>query len=223
MKPTVTRRTLLARSAAILGAGATLPRSARVQAHPSPDEESALATGKPKPLPYAQIEGFLGAEQLRWHHESHYGGALRGFLALDEDPTGSHGPRVAKMNSVLLHELYFDNMGASRGEPGPEFAKAIEQRFGSLERWMDDFAAAAKSCRGWAVLARHPLNGKLYNLATDSHDDGPAWLGVPLLVVDVYEHSYYLDFQNRKAEYVDAFCEHVAWPEVERRLLASRN
>ena len=55
-------------------------------------------------------------------------------------------------------------------------------------------------------------------MSSDSHDDGPAWFGVPLVVVDMYEHAYYLDFQNRPADYVDGFTDHIAWGEVEMRL-----
>lgn len=214
---TFSRRSMLYRSAAIAGAG-FLPRGAPI-AREGAAAESGLVTGKPKPLSYEALEGFLGSEQIRWHHESHYGGALRKFTSLDANPTGSHRTRIAKANSVVLHELYFDNMTAKAKSPGEETAKTLGKRFGSLERWVEDFRAAAKSCRGWAVLAYHPVNGKLYNTASDSHDDGPVWFGVPLVVADVYEHAYYLDFQNRKADYIDAFTDHVDWNEVERRLL----
>jgi len=215
---TLSRRSMLYRTAAVAGVGLLpLPaRAARGQSIP----ESGLVTGKPKPLPYGALEGFLGSAQLEWHHDSHYAGALKGFVSLDTDPTGSHRTRVAKANSVVLHELYFDNMAAKGTSPGEAVAAAIGERFGSVDRWAEDFGAAARSCRGWAVLAYHPVNGKLYNMSSDSHDDGPAWFGVPLLVVDMYEHAYYLDFQNRPADYVDGFMDHIEWTEVERRLRA---
>tara|TARA_R110002072_G_scaffold139249_2_gene282720 strand:+ start:9699 stop:10361 length:663 start_codon:yes stop_codon:yes gene_type:complete len=185
-----------------------------------PRAESGLLTGQAQPLPYSDLGTFLGKEQLRWHHDSHYAGALRGFVALDKAVVGDHGKRVAKMNSVLLHELYFENMTAKDAAPVDATKKAIAARFGSVDTWREDFLQAAKSSRGWATLARHPLNGKLYNVSTDSHDDGPAWLGVPLVVIDCYEHSYYLDFQNKKADYVDGFAAHIDWEVVERRLHA---
>jgi Fe-Mn family superoxide dismutase len=213
---TLSRRSILYQAAALTGAG-LLPHRA-LAAQESAPVESGLVTGKPKPLPYEAIEGFLGGEQLRWHHESHYGGALRGFTSLDADPTGSHRTRIAKANSAILHELYFDNMTSKESSPGGVTAAQLAKRFGSVEKWIEDFRTAAKSCRGWAVLAYHPVNGKLYNTASDSHDDGPAWFGVPLVVVDVYEHAYYLDFQNKPADYVDGFTDHIDWGEVERRL-----
>jgi len=184
--------------------------------------KSGLITGEKKPLPYTEVEGFLSAKQIEWHHGSHYAGALRGFVKLDAAPTGNHRARVAKANSVVMHELYFDGMTAKKTDPEKATKSAVEKRFGSLDRWIDDFRAAAKSCRGWAVLGYHPVNGKLYNMSTDSHDNGPAWFGVPLVVVDMYEHSYYIDYQNKKADYADKFTDHVNWAEIERRLRACR-
>lgn len=208
-------RRLFCTSAAVGTAGAMLPPR-RVMSPPV--TESGLATGKPVPLPYESLPGFLGAEQLRWHHESHYAGALKGFLALDVDPRGSHRPRIEKANSAILHEYYFANMTTAKTSPGEATTKAIADRFGGVAGWRDDFVAAATSARGWALLAWHPISRKLYNVVTDAHDDGPPWLGVPLVVVDTYEHSYYLDFQNRRADYVEAFADHIAWNVVEERL-----
>ncbi|MCP3917231.1 MAG: hypothetical protein GY711_16915 [bacterium] len=71
------------------------------------------------------------------------------------------------------------------------------------------------------MLARHPVNGRLYNLATDAHDDGPMWFGVPLVVLDMYEHSYYIDYQNKKADYVDGFTECLSWVEIDQRIRAA--
>ena len=123
---------------------------------------------------------------------------------------------------MLLHELYFENMTAKKIDVGRTTNDVLKKRFGTIDRWVEDFRAAAKSCRGWAVLAWHPVNGKLYNVCTDSHDDGPAWSGVPLVIVDMYEHAYYLDYQNRKSDYADGFTDHIDWTAVERRLRACR-
>ncbi|MAE76302.1 MAG: hypothetical protein CMJ85_05480 [Planctomycetes bacterium] len=215
----LSRRTLLYSAAATAGAGFGL----RAQPLPRPllgATKSGLVTGKRKPLRRDEIAGFLSKEQLRWHHESHYGDALKGFNKLDADPTGNHRSRIAKANSVVLHELYFDGMTAEANDPGSATEAALAQRFGSVDLWTADFHAAAKSCRGWAVLGYHPINGKLYNMTSDSHDDGPSWFGVPLVVVDMYEHAYYLDYQNKKVAYAEKFTDKVDWTEVERRLRA---
>jgi len=215
MKPS--RRDLMSTAAGVASAGF-------LSGSPPQDEpESGLVTGKPKALAYTELSGFLSEEQIRWHHDSHYGGALKKFNELDAAVTGDHKTRIAKANSVILHELYFDNMTSAESDPTASAKEAMTARFGSVDRWMADFRAAAMSSRGWAVLAWHPVNGRLYNLATDSHADGPLWLGVPLVVVDMYEHSYYIDYQNRKADYVDGFTEHLNWAEIGRRIQAVRD
>ena len=215
----LSRRTFLYSAAAAAGAGFALPAEA---VQDTPKSESGLVTGKPRKLKYAEVKGFLSKEQIRWHHDSHYGGALKKFVKLDDAVTGDHKSRVAKMNSVILHELYFDNMTAEKTDPQSDTNSALKKRFGSIDRWIEDFRAAALSSRGWAVLAYHPVNGRLYNIATDAHDDGPAWFGVPLVVVDMYEHAYYLDYQNKKKDYVNGFTGHVEWSEINRRLRACR-
>lgn len=213
----VTRRSFLYGSAA----AATLPLLGRAQAwQDTPKGESGLVTGKPKELRYTAIDGFLSKDQIRWHHESHYGGALKQFVTLDAEPVGDHRSRTAKANSVVLHELYFDTMTSKKSDPDKDTHSTLKKRFGSVDRWMEDFQTAALSCQGWAVLAHHPVNGRLYNIVTNSHEDGPIWFGVPLIVLDMYEHAYYLDFQSRKGDYVKGFVEHIDWIEIEQRLNA---
>lgn len=215
----LSRRKFLGHSAAV-GVGIPfMPGSAAV-ATPTQEVVSGLKTGKPVPLSYEHLGKFLSKEQIRWHHESHYGGALKGFIKLDKHITHDHRKRMAKANSVLLHELYFENMTMKEQKPGKLTSKRIQAQYGSNSMWLGDFRGAAMSSRGWASLIWHPVNGKLYNVAANSHDDGVICSGVPLLVVDMYEHAYYLDFQNRKGDYVDAFLQHINWEVVERRLLA---
>ena len=96
----------------------------------------------------------------------------------------------------------------------------IEKRFGSLDKWTDDFLSSAKSAAGWAMLVVHPVNGRLYNVVSDEHAHGPLWLAMPLVVIDVYEHAYYIDYQNRKAEYIDKFPAYIDWSEVNQRFRA---
>lgn len=195
-------------------------------------QASGLSTGQLKPLPYAELPGFLSKAQLSPHHTAHYGGALKALQA-DEtqleamlkggQPLG--GPafgalqkdKINRANSVVLHELYFDNMAAQRPDPKEEIRSAITARFGSLERWAEDFRATCMAANGWGILARDAVNGKLYNVASDLHEVGVLWFGQPLLICDVYEHAYYVDYQNRKADYVARFLDHVQWDEVNRR------
>lgn len=193
---------------------------------------SALRTGSPVPLRHRELPGFLSAAQLAPHHEAHYGGALQAFVSAEErleagwsagaatDPaawaTLKH-LQSSRGNSVLLHELYFAGMTPGGGAAPPALRGAIERRFGSLERWMADFAASAKLAAGWAMLVVHPVNGRLYNVVSDEHAQGPMWLSAPLVVIDSYEHAFYIDYQNRKTAYVERFLEFIDWPLAERR------
>lgn len=212
-------------------AGIMVAEVAPAAAQPGP-AQSGLVTGQLKPLPYTELPGFLSAAQLKPHHTAHYGGALKALQAdetqLDQMLKGG-GPlggaafgalqkdKVNRANSVVLHELYFENMAAQRPEPAAELRKALADRFGSLDRWAEDFRATCMAANGWGILARDAVNGKLYNVASDLHEVGVLWFGQPLLVCDVYEHAYYVDYQNRKADYVARFLEHIQWDEVGRR------
>ena len=193
---------------------------------------SGLVTGAAKPLRYKSIPGFLSAEQLAPHHTSHYGGALRGYSAADVDleqsaksatPTDPNAygaiqrARTSKGNSVLLHELYFDGMVPSSPEPPPDLRVAIDRRFGSVDRWAEDFEESAKAAAGWAMLAVHSVNGKLYNVVSDEHAQGPLWMTAPVVVIDVYEHAFYIDYQSDKHAYVEKFIHHIDWAEASLR------
>ena len=102
-------------------------------------------------------------------------------------------------------------------DPAEGLRTAVEKRFGSLDKWAADFVATAKAAAGWAMLVRHPVNGRLYNVLSDEHAIGPLWLAVPLVVIDTYEHAFYIDYQNKKSEYVEKFVQHVDWAEADRR------
>jgi Fe-Mn family superoxide dismutase len=67
------------------------------------------------------------------------------------------------------------------------------------------------------MLIHHPVNGRLYNVVIDEHAMGPLWLAMPLVVIDVYEHAFYIDYQNRKADYIEKFIQHIDWAEADRR------
>lgn len=190
---------------------------------------SGLMTAQLKPLKHKEIPGFLTAAQIAPHHTAHYGGALKAFVAADArlEEASKSGQAVdpaafsslkrtinSRGNSVLLHELYFDGLAVTAVDPAAEVRAAIENRFGSLDKWTADFIASAKEAAGWAMLVRHPVNGKLYNVVSDEHAIGLLWMAVPLVVIDTYEHAFYIDYQNRKAEYVEKFMAHIDWRDV---------
>lgn len=232
----LSRREVL-QTASVLGIGAAASALA-AEAHGAGlpyVEGSGLVTGQPKPLKYEEIPGLLTKEQVTPHYQAHYGGALKRYVALEDELDkllqsgerltgygygGMHKDQVARMNSVLLHELYFDNLVPAPGEPREDIRAALADRFGSLDRWAEDFRGCGMAASGWAILARDAVNGRLYNVASDLHEVGVIWLGQPLVVCDVYEHAFYVDYPNRKQEYVDKFVEFLDWDEINRRWLA---
>jgi superoxide dismutase, Fe-Mn family len=194
--------------------------------------QSGLVTGQLKPLRLKEIPGFLSAAQIAPHHTAHYGGALKAVVAADSkleesiksgtptDPAAfAHLKRLinSRGNSVILHECYFDGLSTSENKPGDSLRLAIESRFGSMAKWADDFIASAKEAAGWAMLVKHPVNKKLYNIVSDEHAMGVLWMAMPIVVIDTYEHAFYVDYQNRKAEYIEKFMTHIDWQEAERR------
>ncbi len=197
---------------------------------------SGLTTGNLKPLKHKEIPGFLSAQQIAPHHTAHYGGALKAFVGIDTkfedsfqkgtalDPAAfetMQRQKSSRGNSVILHEMYFDGLSLKTTDPAADIRSAIEKRFGSLDKWSADFIASAKAAAGWAMLVVHPVNGRLYNVVSDEHASGPLWLAMPLVVIDVYEHAFYIDYQNKKADYIEKFMQHIDWTEANRRFQAA--
>jgi Fe-Mn family superoxide dismutase len=195
-------------------------------------KQSGLVTGKMKQLKYEEIPGLLTKQQVTPHYQAHYGGALKRFTAIEQQldalyqgnqPLGGdafvflHKDKVNRMNSVLLHELYFDGLTPNPAEPAADLRGALAKRFGSLDRWIEDFKACCQAANGWGILARDMVNGRLYNVASDLHEVGVVWLGQPIIVCDVYEHAFYVDYQNRKQEYVNKFVDFLDWNETSER------
>jgi len=193
---------------------------------------SGLSTGELKPLRHREVPGFLSAGQIAPHHSAHYGGALRAFMNVQsefdasfESGTPIKGAAFDRLkqiqssrgNSVLLHELYFDGLSLERTDVPETLRKAITGRFGTIEKWAIDFVDSARTAAGWAILVVHPVNGKLYNVVSDEHAQGPLWLSAPLVVIDVYEHAFYIDYQNRKGDYVEKFLDFIDWKEADQR------
>ncbi|MDF2539147.1 MAG: hypothetical protein K0S76_2168 [Herbinix sp.] len=122
------------------------------------------------------------------------------------------------LNGVILHELYFDNIGGM-GMPD-EFTKdQLVRDFGSLQKWQEDFIATAKASRGWAVLSFDQRSGRYRNISLDSHDLGNIAYSAPALVLDMYEHAYFLQYADNKSEYIDHFMKNINWDVVKERMV----
>lgn len=125
---------------------------------------------------------------------------------------------LVAMNSMILHEYYFDNLGGD-GRPDSSWQKLLSRHFGSTAAWQHEFQMAGQSLSGgsgWVVLAYSPRDQKLVNSCSTDHAQTLAG-GIPLLVMDMYEHAYQMDFGADAQEYIEAFFRNINWQEVHNR------
>jgi Fe-Mn family superoxide dismutase len=185
----------------------------------------------PKPLPFdpAKLRG-LSEKLVRSHHENNYTGAVKrlnliqqqlGQLSKEAPPyqTGAlKREELIATNSMLLHELYFGNLGGD-GKPGGTIVELIKAEYGSVETWEQDFRQTGMSLAGgsgWVVLVFDPHQKAAHNYWAFDHTHSLAW-GTPLVVMDMYEHSYHMDYGANARGYVDAFFQNANWEEANRR------
>ena len=127
-------------------------------------------------------------------------------------------------NGMVLHEYYFENLksGGGTGDPAntTSFRKAAEQSYGSYEIWKADFTGIGKMRGvGWAICYQNPANGKLSNHWISLHESGNVAGFVPILVMDVWEHAFLLDFKPaERSKYIEAFFSNIDWDAVDKRL-----
>ena len=122
------------------------------------------------------------------------------------------------LNGVILHELYFTNIGGSVRNPSDMVTLYINNYFNSFKQWSDDFIATAKASRGWAILCYDQRSKTLRNISLDAHDVGNVNYSFPILVLDMYEHAYFLQYADNKAEYINQFMKNINWEIVDRRM-----
>lgn len=186
------------------------------------------------PLPYSAdaLEPVIDAQTVGLHHDKHQAAyvknanaALKQLAAARKagDLKGVKGLSLAlafNASGAVLHDLYWQSMDPkSPRKPKGAFAKQIDADFGSLEALKDQFAAAAKDVEGsgWATLAWEPSIERLVVLQIEKHQNLTIWGVTLLLVCDVWEHAYYLKYQNRRPDYVDAWMEIINWASAGRR------
>ncbi len=124
-----------------------------------------------------------------------------------------------EFNGMRLHELYFDNLGGKMmPDNKSKFNKKVTEAFGMYEAWEADFkAVGAMRGIGWAVLYQD-WNGQLFNQWINEHETGHLAGCTPVLVMDVFEHAYMLDYQLKRADYIAAFFKNINWENVEKRI-----
>lgn len=114
------------------------------------------------------------------------------------------------VNGMKLHEVYFGHLGGD-GKPAGALVKMIEKDFGSLDAWKEDMMATGISARGWAVLAFDFKDSRLHNYGSDAHNVGAVWGAIPLIVLDVYEHAYFMDYGVNRKDYLSSFFKNLGW------------
>jgi Fe-Mn family superoxide dismutase len=235
--PIITRRTALA----LLGAAASLPlaatRGAAMAQASGQTERPRIYRGDhaPKPLPF-DPKGLAGLSErlIISHHANNYTGAVKRLNAIEAEiaalPRDAAPFQLGSLkreallaaNSMRLHELYFANLGG-KGVVGGPFTALAQAQFGSLEAWEHDFRLTGLSLAGgsgWVIATYDAERSALHNVWAWDHMHGFAG-GVPLLVMDMYEHSYQMDYGADARGYVDAFFANLRSEEVDRRLGAA--
>jgi Fe-Mn family superoxide dismutase len=249
MRPS-TRREVLRSSAAALGGWLLLggqparaQSGALVGAQPGTSGDDPGGPYELPPLPYshADLEPFISAEVLKLHHSTHHAGYVRAAnqaIAALERVRREGGEEIRQVRALsdalafhasghVLHCLLWTSMKKRGGGDPPknsDIAQLITRDFGTIEAWRAQFAAAAQQVQGsgWAVLALEPLSRRLLVLQAEKHQNLTVWGCVPLLVVDVWEHAYYLQYQNRRSDYLKAFMNVIDWDSAEARLAQAR-
>jgi Fe-Mn family superoxide dismutase len=236
----ISRRDAISRIAAT-SAGLALTLSGNeISAKPTQVSTARAFQGQhqPKPLPFdaTKLKG-LSEKLIRSHWENNYGGAVKALNAVEQRlatllketdlPPYIYGDlkreELVRTGSVVLHEFYFANLGGDP-KPGGKVLDAIKQWFGSYEQWEAEFkktATALGGGSGWVIFAYNSHSGEFHNYwAWDHMHNAP--MTTPLLVLDMYEHAYHIDYGAAAAKYVDAFLQNVNWEEVNRRIESIR-
>lgn len=122
---------------------------------------------------------------------------------------------------TYLHELYFDNL-IGKGQASKEFTALAEAQFGSLENWQADAKATGLAVPGWVLTCYDTINGRLQNLQIMEHHIGFPLNHIPLLVLDTWEHAFFLDYKANRGGYIDVFFKNINWDVVNERLTKLR-
>lgn len=184
-------------------------------------------------LPYSEnfLEPNMDAETMHLHYTFHHGGAVKAANndlkkikdALDNNNLETVDFWTKKLSlhfsSHILHSIFWTNLTNKQTTPTGELLKRIEKYFGTYDKLKTYIASTSKNVdgNGWGILGYQPYSDSLVVLQCENHEKLTQWGVVPLLVIDVWEHAYYLNYQNRRPDYVNAFFNVINWDEVAAR------
>jgi superoxide dismutase, Fe-Mn family len=221
----IERRNLL-QGALLAGVTAATTRGAMAQAGTTPQSGGRAMAYEIKPLTVdpKSVKG-ISEKVLVSHYENNYVGAVKRLTAIAAQLAeldfakapgfvinGLKREELLAMNSMILHEAYFDSLGGG-GAPRGALADAIAHDFGSVDRWRAEFSAMGKAeggGSGWVLLSYSPRDKRLVNQWAADHSNAIAG-GRPIIALDMYEHAYHMDYGAKAAGYVDAFMEAINW------------
>ncbi|MFX3624727.1 MAG: superoxide dismutase [Ectobacillus sp.] len=191
----------------------------------------------PLPYPYNALEPYIAKEIMRLHHDKHHRSYVEGLNKAEKMMETArntnnfellkHWEREAAFHGSghYLHTIFWNNMKPKGGgKPKGELLQQIERDFGGFEKFKNHFTEAANKIEGagWAILVWAPRTHRLEILQSTLHQLFTQWDTIPLLVLDVWEHAYYLQYENRKEEYVKNWWNVVNWGDVNERFQAAR-
>ena len=227
--------------ATALGAAGLAVAASPLQAFAAmpPDEGPAQMNAKgeyvlpPLPYDYNALEPYIDQQTMKLHHDIHHAAYVKGLnaatlklkeaMAVNDYSMIKHFERELAFHGSghFLHSLFWRNMAPANhgGAMDASLTEAIVSSFGSQEKFYDLFKASAAAVEGsgWAILALQPNSKTITVLQAEKHQNLTQWGVTPLLVLDVWEHAYYLKYQNKRPDYVAAFMNVVNWTEVNNR------
>ncbi len=247
MKQDMTRRealTTMTATAAGLGAAAGLTSVAHASTLSTIDlgydSSKNEYTLPPLPYGYNELKPHIDEMTMMIHHSKHHAGYVRGLnnalkqLKAIREGSGDastlqHWQRQLSFHAGghINHTLFWTGMAPASqgggGDPSGTLADAIKHDFGSVDQFKSQFKAASKSVEGsgWGWLVYEPIAQRLLILQMQNQQQMMFAGAIPLLGVDVWEHAYYLNYQNRRADYIDAFMNIINWDEIQRRYNAA--
>lgn len=191
-----------------------------------------------KPLPYNTtfLEPHMDEETLHLHFKFHHGGAVNGankdlknieqhLKSGDLDQVDLWTRKLAyHFSSHVLHSIFWTNLTNKKTAPNAELLKQIEKDFGSFNKLKEYMAKISKTVEGsgWGILGYQPYSDSLTLLQCENHQKLTQWGVIPILVIDVWEHAYYLKYKNKRAEFVDTILEIINWGNVADRFMIAK-
>jgi Fe-Mn family superoxide dismutase len=189
------------------------------------------------PYDYGALEPHVSGDIMRLHHDKHHAAYVKGantaLEKLAEARSSGNFDALVGLEKTLafnlgghvLHSMYWANLSPDGGDkPVGDLASAIDEHFGSFDAFRAHFSQATTLVQGsgWGIFSWEPIGRRLIIEQLEAHHENTTLGAVPLLAIDAWEHAYYLQYQNRRADYVEAIWNVINWADVARRFAAAR-